>query len=117
MTFLQELVEDVDEGLTEMENSPEGASQRRRRRWENVQRRRKKKKKKEGPHADMVRVSGSDDKVRQRWRSDSSGEEPQRCCAPQSSKQKAEEEQRRSLTLTGRPSDDLAETGNRKCDP
>lgn len=32
-------------------------------------------------------------------------------------KQKAEEEQRRSLTLTGRPSDDLAKTGNRKCDP
>lgn len=32
-------------------------------------------------------------------------------------KQKAEEEQRRSLTLTGRPPDDLAETGNRKCDP
>lgn len=31
-------------------------------------------------------------------------------------KQKAEREQRRSLTLTGRPSDDPAETGNRKCD-
>lgn len=60
------------------------------------------------------------DKVEECKHSDRSREAPQLSRAPppehRRSKQKAEQEHRRSLTLTARPSHDPGETGNRKWD-